>query len=147
HGFGNVGAEDAQMRCVLRQRDAGADADFEHAPADTVGRGNRGLAALAEHAAKNEIVDRSPAVIRLLDRRTVEIELLPAVELDDVCHDLALHSASAGDVADWPQRTRRLERRQITEELPGAVLPRARQREIPASLSRHGERAQASGAQ
>ena len=41
HGFRNVGAEDAQVRPVLRKGNAGTDADLEHAPADPVGRSDR----------------------------------------------------------------------------------------------------------
>ncbi len=86
HRFRNVGAEDSQMRRVLRQGNSRTDTDFEHAPADPIGRGNGGATPLAEYAAEDEIVDRRPAVIGLLDGRTVEVELLRAVKLDDFCH-------------------------------------------------------------
>ena len=75
HRLRNIGAEDAKMRRILRQRDAGADADLEHAAADLVGGRNRRLAALAEHAAEHEVVDRRPAVVGLLDHLAVEVQL------------------------------------------------------------------------
>src|SRR5438552_3471039 len=71
---------------ILRQRDAGADADLEHPAADPVGGRNRRPAALAEYAAEYEVVDRCPAVIGLLDHFAVE------VEFDDFCHGSLLVS-------------------------------------------------------
>src|SRR6202035_3552931 len=94
HRFRNVGAEDAKMRSVLRQRDAGADTDLEHAAADLVGGRNGRLAPLAEHAAKHEVVDRRPAVIGLFDRLAVEVQLPCAVKLHDLCHYRSLTSLS-----------------------------------------------------
>ena len=76
------------MRGIERQRDAGADADLEHAAAELVGGLDRGIAALGEHVAKHEIVDRRPAVIGLLDRLAVEIQLTRTVQL----HDFAMVS-------------------------------------------------------
>ncbi|MGY4285878.1 hypothetical protein ACVWXO_005098 [Bradyrhizobium sp. LM2.7] len=86
HRFRNVGAEDAQMRRVHRQRDAGADADLEHAAADLVGGRDRRLPALGEHASEHEVVDRRPAVIGLLDRTAGEVKLLGAVKVHDLSH-------------------------------------------------------------
>ena len=56
------------VRRIVGQRDAGADADVEDAPADPLGRRDRGLAAGVEHRAEDEIVDRRPARIGLRDR-------------------------------------------------------------------------------
>src|SRR5262249_30981987 len=75
HRLGNIGAEDAEIGAIQRQGDAGTDADFEHTTADLVGRLDRSVTALAEHAAEYEVVDGGPAVIGLLDRLAVEIQL------------------------------------------------------------------------
>src|SRR6201999_1783547 len=64
----------ADIRRIERQGNAGADADFEDAAAELVGRLDRGITALAEHAAEHEVVNRSPAVIGLLDHLAVDIE-------------------------------------------------------------------------
>ena len=77
HRFRDIGAEDAQVRRVLRQRDAGADADLEHASADAVGGENGGLPALAEHPAEHQVIDRRPAVIGPLDHLAIEIQFVP----------------------------------------------------------------------
>ena len=58
---------------IIGQRNAGADADFEDAPADALGRRDRRLAAALEHLAEHEIVDRRPARIGLGDRALVEL--------------------------------------------------------------------------
>ena len=57
---------------VIRQRQAGADADFEDAAADAFGRSDPGLAAAIEHRAEHQIVDRRPARIGLGDAGIVE---------------------------------------------------------------------------
>src|SRR3984893_6714125 len=53
---------------------------------------------------------------------------------------LAAHSASAHHKGGRSQRTARLQRAQIADELPRAVLPGTRQRKIPAGLTGHAER-------
>jgi hypothetical protein len=100
HRLRNVGAEDAQVRRILRQRDAGADADLEHAAADLVGGMDCRLAALAEHAAKHEVVYRRPAIVGLLDHLAVEIQRPAAVKLDDVCHGCSAFSSHSYDWFD-----------------------------------------------
>src|SRR5260221_9120010 len=60
---------------------------------------------------------------------------------------LPLHSAGAGDAASGPQRAARLQRRQIADELTRTVFPGTRQREIPAGVARHAERADAGATQ
>jgi len=48
-------------------------ADLEDAPADALGRRDRGLPAAIEHGTEHEIVDRGPARIRLRDCPLVEL--------------------------------------------------------------------------
>src|ERR1700737_4892188 len=75
------------------------------------------------------------------------MDVLPSRLFRSMNSLLTLHGASAGDAAGRPQRTARLQRRQITDELARAVFPGALQREIPARLARHLERAQAGRSQ
>ena len=63
---------EAVVARIVRQRDAGADADLEDAAADALGRRDRGLPAALEHRAEHQIVDRRPARIGLRDRVLVE---------------------------------------------------------------------------
>src|SRR5205807_3424836 len=93
HRLRNIGADDAKVGCVLRQRDAGADADFEHTAADLVGGGDGRLAALAEHAAEHEIVNRRPAIVGGLDHFAVEVQRPAVVKLDYVCHGSSAFSS------------------------------------------------------
>ena len=72
HRLGNIDAADAAGARIVRQRDAGADADLEDAAADALGGGDRGLAPALENRAEHEIVDRRPAGIGLRDRLLVE---------------------------------------------------------------------------
>src|SRR5207237_9533360 len=144
NGLRKIRAEDAQVRRILRQRDTRANAHFEHTAADLVGSQNGRAPALAENTAEDEIVDRGPAVVGLLDRFTVEVELPCTVKLDDFCHDrfclvvskvgLTLDGALAGHAGDGPQRTARLQCRQIADELSRTVFPGTLEREIPARL-------------
>ncbi len=146
HRFRNVGAEDADVLAIERQRDAGADADFEHAAADLVGGLDRGLPALAEHAAEHEVVDRRPAVIGLLDRLAVEVRngsapslMISAIDAFLVCFvRLKLFNSEralpAGNAAGGPRRAARLQRGQIADELTRTVFPGTLQREIAAGL-------------
>ena len=60
-----------------------ADANLKHAPADPVSCLNSCLAPLAEHAAKHEVVNRSPAVVCLFDRGAVEVQLPAILQLQD----------------------------------------------------------------
>ena len=48
-------------------------ADVENAPADLIGFRNRRAAALVEHLAEHEIVDRRPAPISLFDPLAVDV--------------------------------------------------------------------------
>ena len=44
HRFGDVDADERLVvACIVRQRDAGADADLENASADALGRRDRGM--------------------------------------------------------------------------------------------------------
>ena len=65
HGLGQVDADHARGRRVVRQADAGADADVENAPADAIGGGDGRVPRALEHRAEDEIVDRRPARICL----------------------------------------------------------------------------------
>src|SRR5258707_2568290 len=87
HCFRNIGADDAEMRGILRQRDSGADADLEHTAPDLVGSVNGRLAAFGEHAAKHQVVDRRPAIIGLFDRFAVKVQLPCVLKLDGFDHD------------------------------------------------------------
>src|SRR5437868_8244133 len=86
HRLGDVGTENADVRRVLRQRNAGADTDFEHAAADPIGGGNGCPPALAEYAAEHEVVDRGPAVVGVFDRGTVEVQLACVVKFHGFGH-------------------------------------------------------------
>src|SRR5713101_51385 len=72
HRLGIVDADDAVGGRIIRERNAGADADVEDAPADALGRRDRGLAAGVEHRAEDEIVDRRPTRIGLRDRADID---------------------------------------------------------------------------
>src|SRR6201746_2477911 len=52
---------------------------------------------------------------------------------------LATHRAAARHPPDRPQRTARLQRCQVADELLGTVFPGALERKIPAGLARHPE--------
>src|SRR5262249_22619369 len=58
---------------IKRQRDSGADADFEDASADPFGRGHGGVPTALEHSAEDQIVNRRPARIGFGDSKIVEI--------------------------------------------------------------------------
>jgi hypothetical protein len=72
HRLAVVDADDAVLRRIVGQRNAGTDPDIEDAPADALGRRDRGLAAGVEHPAEHEIVDRRPARIGLRNRVDVD---------------------------------------------------------------------------
>src|SRR6185295_20017447 len=57
---------------VIGKRNAGADADFQNAPADALRSLDRSFSATLEHLAEDEIVDRRPARVRLFDRVPIE---------------------------------------------------------------------------
>jgi hypothetical protein len=57
----------------LRERHSGADADFENASADALGRRDRGVPAALEDRAENQIVDRRPPRLILGDGLRVQI--------------------------------------------------------------------------
>lgn len=67
HRLGNVDAADFCGARIVRERQAGADADVEDAAADPVGLGDGRLPSGVEHLAEHEIIDRRPAAIGLLD--------------------------------------------------------------------------------
>src|SRR6516165_11303661 len=101
------------MRRIERQRDAGADTDLENAAAEFVGGLDRGVAALGEHAAEHEIVDRRPTVVSLLDHVAVEIQVPCIVKLHRFCHGnfhyrwriiSAADRTSAGNDRCWMRR-------------------------------------------
>jgi hypothetical protein len=75
HRLGNIDAANPAVARILRQRDAGADADFQDAAADALGRGDRRVAAAFKHRAEDEIVDRRPPRIGLGDGVGVEVGL------------------------------------------------------------------------
>src|SRR6202008_2687169 len=77
---------DADVRPIERQRNAGADANFQHPAAELVGSLDRSITALAEDAAEHQVVNRSPAVIGLLDHLAVEVQLPGTVKLHRLCH-------------------------------------------------------------
>ena len=61
---GDVDADQTYVAAVLRERDAGADTDLEHAPAHTLGRLDRFRATRGKDLAEDHVVDRRPAVVR-----------------------------------------------------------------------------------
>jgi len=72
HRLAVVDTHDPLRGRIIGQRNTGADADVEDAPADALGRGDRSLAAGVENRAEDEIVDRRPARIGLRDRVDVD---------------------------------------------------------------------------
>src|SRR5262249_31116401 len=74
---GNVDAANSCRTGIIRQRQAGADTDIEHAPADAVGFGNGRLPAGVEHFAEYKVVDRRPPPIRLFDPFAVDVPHAP----------------------------------------------------------------------
>ena len=68
HRLGDIDADQPIGAAVVGQRNAGADADFENAPANPFGRRDRRLAAMFEHASEHEAVDRRPPRIGPRDR-------------------------------------------------------------------------------
>ena len=73
HRLGNVHAAQFRGARIIRQRQSGADADVENTPADLVGFRDGRLAAVVEHLAEHQIVDRRPAPIRLFDPLAVDV--------------------------------------------------------------------------
>src|SRR5262245_28741575 len=73
HGFGNIDTDDAVGARIVRQGDAGADADFENAAADTFGGRDRGTPAALEHRSEHEVVNRRPAVVGFFQRELVDV--------------------------------------------------------------------------
>ena len=73
HRLGDIDAAQFRGGRIIRQRQSGADADIEHPAADPVGFGDGRLAALVEHLAEHQIVDRRPAPISLCDPRAVDV--------------------------------------------------------------------------
>ena len=73
HRLGNIDAAQFRGARIIRQRQSGADADIENAAADPVGLRDGRLAAVIEHLAEHEIVDRRPAPISLCDPRAVDV--------------------------------------------------------------------------
>src|ERR1700676_702073 len=59
----------------------------------------------------------------------------------------ALYGACAGYAAGGPQRTARLQRAQIADELPCAVFPGTLERKTPAGFAADAERADAGASQ
>src|SRR4029453_14469884 len=57
---------------IISERNAGADANIEDAPADALGGRDRGLAAGVEPRAEHEIVDRRPARVSLRNRVDID---------------------------------------------------------------------------
>jgi hypothetical protein len=104
HGFRNISPEDADVRGILRQRDAGADTDLEHAAADLVGGDDGGTPAFAEHAAEHEVIDWGPAVVGLLDRGAVEVQLAGVVKFHNFSHDHSLVGFPDDPISLWSAR-------------------------------------------
>src|SRR5262249_28617600 len=73
HRLGNVDAAYAIGRGIVRQRDAGADADFKDAAANAFSRSDGGLASPLENSAEDEIIDRSPSRIGFRDCLSIEL--------------------------------------------------------------------------
>ena len=65
HRLGNVDAAQPDIGRIVGQRHPGADADFKNAAADAFGGGDRGVAAVLEHRAEHQVIDRRPSRIGL----------------------------------------------------------------------------------
>ena len=77
HRLGDIDADQPIGAAVVGQRNAGADADFENAPANPFGRRDRRLTAMFEHASEHEVVDRRPPRIGPRDRVPIEFRVHP----------------------------------------------------------------------
>ena len=72
HRLADVDAEQAVAARIVRQRDAGADADLEDAAADPLRGPDRRGAAQRKHRAEHHVIDRRPARIGLFDKFLIE---------------------------------------------------------------------------
>lgn len=72
HRFGKIYPDYAVLRGVARERNASADANFENPATDLLRCGDRLPPPAIEHGAKDQIVDGSPARIRLLQSDPVQ---------------------------------------------------------------------------
>ena len=72
HRLGKIYPDYAILGGIAGERDARADADFENPATDLLCRGDRRPPPAIEHGAKDQIVHRSPARIRLLQSDPVE---------------------------------------------------------------------------
>ena len=75
HRRGNIDAAKPAVLRIMRQRNSGADADFENAPADALGGGDRGVPAALEDRAEDEVIDRRPPRIGFGDHLIVQIRV------------------------------------------------------------------------
>ena len=77
HGLGDIDADDAIDARVAGQRNAGADADFQNAPAggaaELLRRRDRFLPSALEHRAEHQVIDRRPARIGAFHALLVDI--------------------------------------------------------------------------
>ena len=73
HRLRNIDAADFRGARIIGQRQAGADADIENAPADLVGQRDRGLATGIEDLPEDEIIDRCPSGIRLRHSGAIDV--------------------------------------------------------------------------
>ena len=73
HGLREIDSDDAIFGGVVGKRDSGSNADFENPSADSLRCRDRRLTPAIEHCTEYQIVDRSPACIRLLYGNRVEI--------------------------------------------------------------------------
>ena len=65
HRLGKIYPDDAIPNGVARERDARADTYFENPASDLLCCGDRRSPSAVEHSAKDQVVHRSPARIRL----------------------------------------------------------------------------------
>ena len=73
HRLGNVDADDPVGRRIIRQRNPRPYSDFENASADTLRSNERSTAPTLEHRAKDEVVNRCPAIIGLRNRCLLDV--------------------------------------------------------------------------
>ena len=157
HRLGNVDAANAAGARIIRQRDAGADADLEDAAADAFGGGDRGLPAALEHRAEHEIIDRRPARIGLGNRVLVELgarqighELAPCLATrwrrrsSVRCHPPCAGCRHPGA---WRAMAACRHLLDVPDELARAVFPGVSQRECAAGCARNPQRLEAGDAQ
>ena len=146
------------VRRIFGQRNAGADADLEDAPADALRRGDRRVASALEHRPEHDVVDRRPARIGLGHRLLVELDAPPLfsflgtplrLDKSDYCCAPYRGAGEGSEAAGSPARSAKGRRALALATLPtwpmncrALVSQHARQREGATGRAGDVERAE-----